>query len=417
MSTRPTHVIVGASLAGAKAAETLRAEGFDGRIVIVGAEAHRPYERPPLSKHLLRGESEIEDAFVHGPSFYDSNDIELRTATRVHEVLPHSRVVTVEHGESIPYDRLLLATGARPRHLRVPGADLAGIHYLRTLDDNAAIRSHLETASRVAVVGAGWIGSEVAASVRQLGHEVALIDPAPVPLAAVLGAEIGAVYRDLHAANGVELHMGASVEGFAGSDAVRGIRLAGGSEIAADLVVVGVGAEPRIELARQAGIAIEGGIAVDETLRTSAPDVFAAGDVAAAWHPFLRECIRVEHWANARNQGVVAAKNMLGAKVPYDRLPYFYSDQYDLGMEYSGFASSRDRVVFRGDPASREFIAFWMAGDRVAAAMNANVWDVNDALQAIIRSRNPMDESLLVDAGVPLVDLARDATERNGART
>jgi len=417
MTRKPlTHVIVGASLAGAKAAETLRAEGFEGRIVLIGSEPYRPYERPPLSKQLLRGESDAESVFVHTKNFYDDNDIELRVDTHVGEILPQSNVVTTEHGASIHYDRLLLTTGARPRRIRAPGADLAGIHYLRDLDDNANLRADLQSASRVAVVGAGWIGSEVAASIRELGLDVALIDPAPAPLSTVLGPEVGAVYRDLHAAHGVELHLDAKVDSFVGKQRVAGVRTGDGTEIDADLVVVGIGAEPRIELARHAGLTIDGGIAVNALLETSAPGVFAAGDVAAAWHLVLGRRIRVEHWANARNQGIAAAKNMLGAATPYDRLPYFFSDQYDVGMEYTGFAGEWDRVVFRGDPATHEFIAFWIAGERVVAAMNANVWDVAEPLQTLIRAGQPIDEEQLIDVDVPLEALASSANDRQQAR-
>jgi 3-phenylpropionate/trans-cinnamate dioxygenase ferredoxin reductase subunit len=406
VTNRQTHVIVGASVAGAKAAETLRSEGFDGRVVLFGAEHYPPYARPPLSKQLLRGETDAKDAFVHRDGFYEQNDIELRVGTYVQEVDTQSRVVTLDTGESTGYDRLLLATGARPRRLRVPGADLAGIHFLRDLDDNAALRADLRSAPRVAVVGAGWIGSEVAASIRQLGHEVALIDPSPVPLARVLGDEVGAVYRDLHEAHGVDVQLGTQVDGFIGDHRVAGVRTSEGTDIEADLVVVGVGVEPRIELAQRAGIDIDGGIAVDELLRTSAPDVFAAGDVAAAWHPRLGQRIRVEHWANAQNQGIAAAKNMLGAAIPYDRVPYFFSDQYELGMEYSGYATDWDRVVVRGDPATREFVAFWIADERVVAAMNANVWGVVEVLQSLIASRQTVDDARLIDPDVPIAALA-----------
>jgi 3-phenylpropionate/trans-cinnamate dioxygenase ferredoxin reductase component len=410
-SDRLTHVIVGASLAGAKAAETLRAEGFDGRIVLIGSEPYRPYERPPLSKEVLRGESAAENAFVHADRFYEDNDIELRVDTRARELLPQSRVVTLEHGKSIRYDALLLATGARPRRLQLAGAALTGIHYLRDLDDNEALRAGLTSASRVAVVGAGWIGTEVAASIRQLGLDVALIDPGLVPLATVLGPEVGAVYRSLHAAHGVELHLGAKVDSFLGTDRVSGVRTVDGTVIDADVVVVGVGVEPRIELARNAGLRIDGGVAVDELLQTSAPGVFAAGDVAAAWHPKLGRRVRVEHWANAQNQGIVAAKNMLGAALPYDRLPYFFSDQYDFGMEYTGYAPTWDRVAFRGSPATLEFIAFWTANERVVAAMNANVWDVAEPLQALIRAGRPVDESQLIDQNVTLESLVRNPSD------
>jgi 3-phenylpropionate/trans-cinnamate dioxygenase ferredoxin reductase subunit len=416
MTARPTHVIVGASLTGAKAAETLRADGYDGRIVMFGAERHRPYERPPLSKQLLRGETGVDDVFVHAADFYERNDIDLLLASRVEEIDVRSRVVTAPGVPSIAYDRLLLATGARPRRLRLPGADLDGIHYLRTLDDNEALRSALVSASRVAVVGAGWIGSEVAASVRQMGLDVALIDPLSVPLARVLGHEIGAVYRDLHTSHGVALHLGTQVEGFVGDNAVAGVRTTDGATIDADVVVVGVGVEPRVELARRAGIGIDGGILVDPLLGTNAPFVFAAGDVAAAWHPSLRRRIRVEHWANAINQGVVAAKNMLDAGLPFDRVPYFFSDQYDFGMEYSGYAPNWDNIVFRGRPESHEFIAFWMTNGRVGAAMNANVWNVAEPLQALIRSGQPVDEARLRDPAVPLDALVAEPRDRAEVR-
>ncbi|MGH9117751.1 MAG: NAD(P)/FAD-dependent oxidoreductase [Acidimicrobiales bacterium] len=394
-------MIVGASLAGAKAAETLRAEGFDGRVVLIGAEPHRPYERPPLSKQLLRGESNVEDAYVHEESFYVDHDIELRLGERVTQIDPHATVVHLESGERIAYERLLIATGARPRRLHLPGADLDGIHYLRDLTDTVALRQGLASATRVAVVGAGWIGSEVAASARQLGHQVAVIDPGPFPLW-ILGAEIGVVYRDLHAEHGVDLHLNETVEGFVGDHAVAGVVTAGGQTIDADLVVIGIGVGPRIELAQRAGLAIDNGIAVDERLETSTPGVFAAGDAAAAWHPTLRRRIRVEHWANALHQGVAAARNMLGAAVPYDRVPYFYSDQYDLGMEYSGYAPTWDRVVFRGDPETREFIAFWLTDDRVVAAMNANVWDVSEPLGSLVAAQRVIDVARLLDPDVPL---------------
>ena len=409
MTHQPTYVIVGASLAGAKAAETLRAEGFDGRVVILGAEQFRPYERPPLSKQFLRGEAGVEDAFVHEADFYPDHDIELLVDTLVNEVNVRARVVTTEAGESIRYDRLLLATGARARRLRVPGAGLPGIHYLRSLQDSQALRDAIPSARRVVVVGAGWIGCEVAASIRQLGFEVAMIDPGPAPLASVLGPEVGGVLRDLHAEHGVSLHLGQSVDGFVGDSAVAGVRSGDGSVVPADLVVVGVGTAPRIELARNAGLQIDGGIAVDEFLQTSAPGVFAAGDVAAAWHPGLGRRVRVEHWANAKQQGVAAAKNMLGAGIAYDRQPYFFSDQYDFGLEFSGYAPRWGRVVFRGDPATREFIAFYIEADRVVAALNANVWDVAEPLQSLIAGQRPISDSALTDLHIGIDALARVA--------
>ncbi|MGH9284057.1 MAG: NAD(P)/FAD-dependent oxidoreductase [Acidimicrobiales bacterium] len=410
VASSQTFVIVGASLAGANAAQALRSEGFDGRVILVGEEAERPYERPPLSKEHLRGQDEPGSIFVHPEAFYAEQGIELRSSTRVAALHPGDRRVETADGEAIGYDRLLLATGAQPRRMDVPGSDLGGIHYLRTVQDSDRLRAALAPASRLAVVGAGWIGSEVAASARQLGVEVVLIDPMATPLERALGPEVGAVYRDLHARHGVELHPNTSVGAFVGNHSVEGVRTADGDVFDVDLVVAGIGVEPRTGLAATAGLALDNGIAVDEYLQTSAPGIYAAGDVAAAWHPGLGRRIRVEHWANAVNQGIVAAKNMLGAATVYDRVPYFFSDQYDLGMEYAGYTTSWDEVVFRGDPATGEFIAFWLGDGRVLAGMNANTWGVNKAIQELIRSRKPVPLDRLADPAVPLAELVRAAT-------
>ena len=314
--------------------------------------------------------------------------------------------MALEDGERLGYDRLLLATGAEPRRLSIPGAELEGVVYLRSVEDSDALRARLDRGGSVVVVGAGWIGAEVAASARQSGLDVTVVEPMSVPLERVLGPELGAVYRDIHADHGVKLLLGTGVEAFEGAGAVERVRTGDGRELECDFVVVGVGVEPRTQLAAAAGLAVGDGILVDEHLRTEAPAVFAAGDVAGAWHPFYGERIRVEHWANALGQGPVAARNMLGRAEPYDNLPYFFSDQYEVGMEYAGFAPTWDRVVFRGDPAGREFIAFWLAGDRVLAGMNVGVWDVTDQIQRIIRARVAVDERRLADPGVPLEELA-----------
>jgi 3-phenylpropionate/trans-cinnamate dioxygenase ferredoxin reductase subunit len=406
MTDNRTIVIVGASLAGAKAAETLRQEGFAGRIVLIGEEPDRPYERPPLSKEYLRGDEEGTKIFVHDEGFYAEEDIELRTSTRVTAIDPAASRVMLDQGEQLAYHRLLLTTGAAPRRLALPGAELPGVHYLRDLLDADRLALAIRQARRVVVVGAGWIGSEVAASARQMGAEVAMVDPGAVPLGQVMGPEVGAVFRDLHAGHGVELHLGTGVEAVVGSDAAEGVRTADGRVVEADLVVVGIGVVPRMELARAAGLRVSNGIEVDEHLETSVPGIFAAGDVAAAWHPGLGERVRVEHWANALNQGPAAARNMLGAAIHYDRIPYFFSDQYDFGMEYSGYARNWDRVVFRGDPNDGKFIAFWITGDRVVAGMNANVWDVTGPIQALIRSHQPVDLARLTDPAVPLEEIA-----------
>jgi 3-phenylpropionate/trans-cinnamate dioxygenase ferredoxin reductase subunit len=399
-------VIVGASLAGAKAAETLREEGFDGRVVLIGDESERPYERPPLSKEYLRGESERSKVYVHDEGFYAAQEIDLRRSYHVEALDVTSSQVVFADGERLFYDRLLLSVGAEPRRLSVPGADLAGVLYLRTLADSDELGARLKSGGRVVVIGAGWIGAEAAASARQKGLEVALVEQAGVPLERVLGTEVGAVYRDIHTDHGVRFLGGAGVEGFEGAGRVERVRLADGTAIDCDFVVVGVGVTPRTELAERAGLTVDNGIVVDEFLAASAPGIFAAGDVANAHHPFYGTHIRVEHWANALNQGPAAARGMLGKGSSYERLPYFFSDQYDVGMEYSGHATDWDRVIFRGDPATREFIAFWVKDDRVVAGMNVNVWDVTDPIQALIRTRARIDPAALADPDVPLEDLA-----------
>jgi 3-phenylpropionate/trans-cinnamate dioxygenase ferredoxin reductase component len=405
MTTEQTHVIVGASLAGATAAETLRKEGFEGRIVLIGTEDERPYERPPLSKDYLRGESGRDKVYVHDEGFYAEHGIDLRLGHTATSLETASGEVVLDDGDRLAYDRLLLATGAEPRRLAIPGGELDEVLYLRSVQDSDTLRERLDRGSALVVVGAGWIGAEVAASARQRGLDVTVIEPASVPLERVLGAEVGAIYRDIHTDHGVQLLLGTGVEAFEGDQAVERVRTSDGRVIECDLVVVGVGVQPRVQLAEQAGIAVDNGILVDEHLQASAPGVFAAGDVANAHHPFYGERIRVEHWANALNQGPAAARNMLDQPVAYERLPYFFSDQYDVGMEYSGFAHSWDRVVFRGDPEGREFVAFWLTDDRVVAGMNVNVWDVNEAIQQLIRERVEVDDRRLADPDVPLEEL------------
>ncbi len=408
--SKKTFVIVGGALAGAKAAEELRTRGFDGRVVLVGAEAERPYERPPLTKDYLRRESERDKAYVHDAGFYSAQEIELRLGVVAEAIDPGASTVTLAGGEELAYDRLLIATGAEPRKLTVPGADLDGVHYLRTFGDCDALRDRLDAGGQVAVVGAGWIGSEFAASARQKGLEVTLIDPLELPNERIFGAEIGGFYRDVHARHGVKLALGDGVEALEGDGVVDAVRTASGRRIECDFVVIGVGVLPRVELAQAAGLTVENGIQVDSGLATAADGVFAAGDVANAWHPFFERHIRVEHWANALNQGPAAARAMLGDTVSYDRIPYFYSDQYDVGMEYSGYATEWDEVVFRGDRDAGEFIAFWLADGRVVGGMNVNVWDVNEHVQALIRSRRSVAPDALRDPGTPLESLAVERT-------
>jgi 3-phenylpropionate/trans-cinnamate dioxygenase ferredoxin reductase component len=404
--SKKTFVIVGASLAGAKAAAELRERGFDGRVVLIGAESERPYERPPLTKDYLQGKSERAKAYVHDEDFYGQHDIELRLGTAAESIDPSGSTVTLGGGEQLAYDSLLLTTGAEPRAISVPGADLDGVHYLRTLDDCDALRERLGTGSgRVAVVGAGWIGSEFAASARGAGLDVTVIDPLALPNERIFGAEVGAFYRDVHLSHGVDMVLEDGVDALEGDGSVSAVRTASGRRIECDFVVIGIGVVPRVGLAEAAGLTVENGVQADAALRTSASGVFAAGDVANAWHPFYDRHIRVEHWANALNQGPAAARSMLGEDVSYDRIPYFFSDQYDVGMEYSGYTTDWDEVVFRGDREGGEFVAFYLADGRVVAGMNVNVWDVNEHVQALIRSRRQVDGAALRDTDTPLESL------------
>ncbi len=409
MPTDQTFVIIGAALAGAKAAETLREEGFDGRIVLVGAESERPYERPPLSKDYLRRET-TDRPYVHDEGFYEESDIELRTATEVESIDRSRSEVALAGGERIGFDRLLLTTGAEPRRLNVPGGDLDGVLYLREVADSDKIAERIEAGGKLVTIGAGWIGAEVAASARSKGCDVTILERMALPLEHVLGAELGAIYRDIHIDHGVELLADTELEGFEGSGAVESVRTADGRSIEADFVVVGVGVVPRTQLAEAAGLEIRNGVLTTERLETSADGIYAAGDVANALNPLYGEHIRVEHWANALNQGPAAARNMLGQESPYDNVPYFFSDQYDVGMEYAGYATEWDEVVFRGGVAEREFVAFWVAGGRVVAGMNVNVWDVIDDIQALIRSRATVDRARLEDPDVPIGELAAPAS-------
>jgi 3-phenylpropionate/trans-cinnamate dioxygenase ferredoxin reductase component len=406
MSAHPqTFVIIGGGLAGAKAAETLRDEGFDGRLVLIGDEPERPYERPPLSKDYLRGET-AEKPFVHGEDFYGEREIELWTSTRVTGVDAGARELRLEDDRRLGYDRLLLATGAEPRRLDVPGAELGGILYLRTVADSERIAERFEQGRRLVVVGSGWIGAEIAASARMKGCEVTMIEMATLPLERVLGPEVGQIYLDVHRDHGIEFLPETTVERFEGEGSLERVLTRDGALIEADVAIVGVGVTPRVQLAEAAGLRVENGILVDERLESSVPGVFAAGDVANAHHPFYERRLRVEHWANALNQGPAAARAMLGAPVSYDEIPYFFSDQYDTGMEYAGFAPEWDEVVFRGDVAGREFTAFWLTEGRVVAGLNMNVWDVNEQIRDLIRSRQPVDAKRLADADVALEGLA-----------
>ncbi|MGH9122320.1 MAG: NAD(P)/FAD-dependent oxidoreductase [Acidimicrobiales bacterium] len=406
MADSRRFVIVGASLAGAKAAETLRKEGFEGAVTLIGSESHRPYERPPLSKEYLQGRSPRDKVFVHEENFYGDNDIELLSSTTVTTLDADKGEVILDSGATLAFDACLLATGAEPRRLGVPGSDLAGIHYLRTIDDSERLREAIQSASSVAVIGAGWIGCEVAASARQLGAEVSIVESFSVPLERVLGQELGRFYAGVHADHGVQLHMGAGVSELRGGSSVEEVVLDNGQRIPADLVVAGIGVSPRTALASDAGLTVESGVVTDSYLATSKSGIFAAGDVADAWHPLFNRRVRLEHWSSALNQGPTAALNMLGKATPYDRVRYFFSDQYEVGMEYSGLGQGSDQVVFRGDPGSREFIAFWVRDSIVVAGVNVNVWDVNPQIADLVAARLIVDQDQLADPDVDLSVLA-----------
>jgi 3-phenylpropionate/trans-cinnamate dioxygenase ferredoxin reductase subunit len=406
MSASGPFVIVGGGLAGAKAAETLRAEGFAGPVVLVAQEPELPYERPPLSKDYLLGKAERDGAHVHPAGWYAEHDVDLRMGARATALDPAANRVTLEDGGQLSYGALLLATGCSPRRLPVPGADLAGVRYLRTLADADRLRTDLaDGGRRVVVVGAGWIGMEVAAAARTLGNDVTVVEPQPAPLFGVLGRELGGVFARLHRDHGVDLFTDTRVRELRGESGRVTTVVTDGLALPADLVVVGIGVTPNVGLAEAAGLTVDNGIVTDEALRTSAPGVFAAGDVASASSPLYGRHVRVEHWANALHGGPAAARSMLGQQVSLDRVPYFFTDQYELGMEYSGLAGPEDDVVCRGVPDDGEFIAFWLRGGRVQAGMNVNVWDVTEPIQQLIRSGRVVDPTRLADPDVPLADL------------
>jgi 3-phenylpropionate/trans-cinnamate dioxygenase ferredoxin reductase component len=410
MGDRRTFVIVGAGLAGATAAETLREQGFTGRVVLIGSEPERPYERPPLSKGLLLGTAERDTVYVHDAGWYAGHDVELRTDSRVTALDRAARRVRLADGEEIEYEKLLIATGATPRSLPVPGVDLDGVLYLRTLADADRIAENVVDGTRLVVIGAGWIGLEVAAAARARGAAVTVVETADLPLQGVLGDRLAPVFADLHREHGVVLHFRARLRELRGAGRVSHVVLDDGTELDADAVLIAVGVTPNIGLAQQAGLRVDNGIAVDDRMRTDDPDIFAAGDVANVDHPLLGARIRVEHWSNALHSGPAAARAMLGHDVSYDRLPYFFTDQYDLGMEYAGWVppGATTDVVIRGDLDRREFIAFWTLDGRVVAGMNVNVWDVTDAIQDLIRAglRGAVaDPAHLADSSVPLPQL------------
>jgi 3-phenylpropionate/trans-cinnamate dioxygenase ferredoxin reductase subunit len=409
MTENETFVIVGGGLAGARAAEAIRGEGFSGKVAIVADEDAFPYIRPPLSKEYLQGGADRDSVVLNPADWYAPQDIEVLRGEEASALSLGSHELTLASGQVLRYDKLLLATGAAPRRFGGPGADLPGVYYLRTLADSSALRAALSPGNRrVVVVGSGWIGLEVAATARGYGNTVTVLGHEPVPLAAAVGERVGHVFAGLHREHGVDLRSSTDVEAILGdARGVTGVQTASGDVVPADVVVLGIGVIPNTGLAQAAGLAVDNGIVTDASFRTTDADVYAVGDVASVYHPVLERRIRIEHWANAENAGAAAGRVMAGAAVEYDEIPYFYTDQYDLGMEYSGYGvlAADAEVVFRGDVEGREFIAFWVTDSRVVAGMNVNVWDVNETVQKLIRDRVPVDAARLQDESIALENL------------
>ncbi len=407
MSSKQTYVIVGANAAGDSAAQTLRKEGFDGRIILISGEPDRPYDRPPLSKEFLRGEKEQEKVFFKSAEFYQEQDIDLRLGVVATRLDPADKAVELDTGETLKCDKLLLSTGGRVRRLNIPGIDLEGVYYLRTLRDSQRLAQAIDKSKRAVVVGAGFIGSEVAASFRMKGLEVTLVELQPMPLRNSLGDELGAIYADIHRSQGIDLQLQKGISEIKGHRKVEQVITTSGSPIECDLVVVGVGIAPETGLVEDTAIAVDNGILIDEFCQTSLPGIYAAGDVANWRHPDLGYRLRVEHWDNALNQGAAAARSMLGNKEPYSPVPYFWSDQYDLNLQYIGHATQWDKIVYRGDPKDQKFSAFFLRDEMVLAALAVNRFkDVNPA-RSLIKQKQKVDAKQLADEDVNLKQLVK----------
>ena len=401
-----TMVIVGASLAGGSAAVTLRQEGFEGRVVLIGAEPQPPYERPPLSKEYLRSESSFEDALVQAPDFYYENGIETRFGVRATRVDAADKVVELDGGERLVYDKLLVATGGSNRRIPIPGIDLDGIYGLRMVADSDRIRAEIAPGRRAVVVGMGFIGSEVAASLRQSGVEVAVVDRNKVPLRRVLGEEVGRVIEGIHRDHGAQLIFEDTVAAIEGAGRVERVTTQHGRQIECDFVVVGLGVEPVTELLVGTGVEIDNGIVVDEYCRTGVEGIYAAGDVANHYHPVFGRHIRVEHWQNALRQGPDAARNMLGKGESYEEIPWFWSDQYEHNLQYAGFHTEWEELVVRGSTEERNFVAFYRKDGRVLAAVAINRGrDLRRSIP-LIKAQEQVEAAMLRDADIDLRTLA-----------
>lgn len=398
-------VIVGGGLAGAKAAEGARDAGYEGPITLVAAEDQLPYERPPLSKGLLAGEADFGSAIVNDSQWFSDNDVDLRTNTRVASIDTDARTAVVDMSDQIPWSKLILATGSTPNRLDVPGSDLDGIHTLRRIEDARELRSQFGDDTEVLIVGSGWIGSEVAATARQAGCDVTVVTRSELPLESVLGSEFARYLFDLHRDHGVGFLTETTVDSYAGDGVVETVHLSDGSEHAPDIVIEAIGVSPNVGLAEIAGLDIGDGVLVDESLRTSNPDIWAVGDIASHHHPFYDRRIRSEHWAVAMNQGMHAGRGAAGSVEPYDRLPMFFTDQYDLGMEYRGHAPNADDVILRGTTKEDEFLVFYLDDGVVCAAANVNIWDVGDDVEQLLRAKASPDRRALSDWETPLAQL------------
>jgi 3-phenylpropionate/trans-cinnamate dioxygenase ferredoxin reductase subunit len=406
-----TFVIVGGNLTAGAAATTLRNEGFDGRIVILGDEPHPPYERPPLSKDYLRGESKADDALLRPRSWYEEAEVDLRLGVRARRLFPAERVVELEDGERISFDRLLIATGGRNRTFAVPGHDLDGIHDLRRIEDADRIKAEASAGRKAVIVGAGFIGSEVAASLRHLGVEVEVIEFFEAPLLRVLGPEVAKVYEAIHRDEGVRFHFGEAVESFQGDGRVEAVVTDKGTRVEGDFVVVGVGIQPNVEWLEGSGIELDNGVMVDEFCRTNIDGIFAAGDLANHWHPIFERRIRVEHWDNALKQGAAAARNMMGMETVFDDPHWFWSDQYRHNLQYMGFAAEWDDLVVRGSLEARNFVAFYLFRGLVKAVVGLDRGKDVRRSAGLIRARRPFDPAMLRDEDVDLKKLASQAAE------
>jgi len=399
-------VIVGASLTGASCAVALRTEGFDGSITLIGAEAHPPYERPPLSKEYLRGEAQLDKAFVKPLDWYGANEVTLELGNAATAIDATARSVKLADGTTLPYDALLIATGGRNRVLRAPGSELDGIFQLRSVADSDRIRAAATDCHRAVVVGMGFIGAEVAASLRALGVAVTAVEPMPTPLFRVLGEDVGAAMAALHADHGVKLTLGDTVESFQGSGRVESVTTKSGKTIECNLVVAGIGIEPVTEIVEGTGVEVDNGILVDERCRTNVEGIYAAGDVANHFHPLFGRRMRVEHWQNAMRHGAHAAKSILGSAEPYTELHWFWSDQYDANLQYAGHHREWDELVFRGSVADRSFLAFYVKDGLVDAVVGFNRGKELRRAMGVVKARKPFDSAQLRDEDVDLKSLA-----------